>query len=156
MDAGSNFTTGIGLDDWNTAGLDIDHRLPGATGPGLRNRYATELGGSLPAGAWPYSLILHDEHPEARDYAMAGLQIGDAPHAWLVGGTQEHLAIAYHSADRPLLTLSPTGIGFMGRPPTSPPKLPPKFDLSKRVDPQELAKAYNSLHDALITLGLAR
>lgn len=44
----------------------------------------------------------------------------------------------------------------MGHAPVTPPKLHPKFDLSKQITPQELAKAYNSLHDALISLGLAQ
>ncbi|MBU2655825.1 hypothetical protein KOE73_16000 [Acidomonas methanolica] len=161
FDARSNFSTGIGVYDWSVAGIDINHRLPGAEGPGLRNKYATELGGSLPAATPPYSLVLHDEHADPTGSAEAGIQIGNAPHAWLLtgtnlGGARQSLAIAYRSANRPLLTLSSTGIGFLGRGPIAPPKLHPAFDLSKKVDPLELAKAYNSLHDALIALGLAQ
>lgn len=161
FNARSNFGIGVGLYDWSKAGLEIDRRLPGATGPGLRNRYATELGGRLPAGAWPYSLILHDEHAQPTRPAQAGLQLGDDSHAWLLGNTSHgdeegQFSIAYKHPEQPQLTLSRTGIGFMGHPPITPPKIHSKFDLSKKIDPQELAKAYNSIHDALTSLGLAQ
>lgn len=159
--ARSNFVIGIGLYDWSKAGLEIDHRLPGATGPGLRNRYTTELGGSLPADTWPYSLILHDEHAQPTSPEQAGLQLGDGSHAWLLGSTSHgdddgQFSIAYQHPERPQLTLSRTGIGFMGHAAITPPKIHPKFDLSKKMDLKELAKAYNSIHDALISLGLAQ
>lgn len=55
------------------------HRLPRAIGPGLRNHYATELGGKLPAEAWPYSLVIHDEHTQSPGHNQAGIQLGDPP-----------------------------------------------------------------------------
>lgn len=161
FNARSNFSTGIGLYDWSKTGLEIDHRLPGAIGPGLRNHYATELGGKLPAEAWPYSLVIHDEHTQSPSHNQAGIQLGDPPHAWLINNTSQdstnnQFSIGYQHSGKKQLTLSSTGIGFMGHAPVTPPKLHPKFDLSKQVTPQELAKAYNSLHDALVSLGLAQ
>ncbi|WP_418610339.1 hypothetical protein [Gluconobacter cerinus] len=161
FDSRSNFTTGIGVYDWAKTGIDIDHRLPGATGPGLKNRYATELGGNMPLAGQPYSLILHDEHPDPSAPGKAGIQIGDTPHAWLLAATQlgsiqQTLEITLQSEDKPVMAVSAHGIGFFGRQPITPPKLHPNFDVSKKIDPQELAKAYNSLHDALVSIGLAQ
>jgi len=164
--ARSNFENGIGVYDWSKTGIDIDRPLEGGTGLGLRNRTRTELGGDLPPGSLPYSLLLHDEHLGP---VTAGIQIGDAFHAWILATSPDssvgpkanddahsQFTIAFKSAKNPILTLTPNGIGFGGHAPVSPPKLHPAFDLSRKVDPQELARAYNTLREALISMGLAQ
>jgi hypothetical protein len=47
----SYFDIGYGVYDWANVGIDIHSRHPNGAGPGLRNAYATELGGAAIAGA---------------------------------------------------------------------------------------------------------
>jgi hypothetical protein len=78
--ARSYFDIGYGVYDWAKVGIDINSRNRHGSGPGLRNAYATELGGSGVTGV--NSALLINKNVGTN---YAAIQFGDAAPSYSIG-----------------------------------------------------------------------